>query len=170
MNIHPDVREFVYATVVQDPRNLDTFPRLYRFFDSDQLSGDRESKVEKQIASIESRLSQTLNSARQIFAVAVDCVQQMSIELKDKLTSDKDLAHRLENYKITLGKYQGILLQDLKAGAGPEKTAAFCDAVVSEHKNRLIQIKDGQGGFAMHVDNVVDVILSLRINALQQPK
>jgi hypothetical protein len=45
MNVHPD-----------DPRNLDTFPRLYRFFENDKNASDREAKYERKIKSLESRL------------------------------------------------------------------------------------------------------------------
>jgi hypothetical protein len=41
------------------------------------------------------------------------------------------------------------------------------DSVVSEHKNKLIHLKDSQGGFALGVDGLIDILLSLRVNALQ---
>lgn len=35
-----------------------------------------------------------------------------------------------------------MMLQDLKEGAGLEKTAAFTEALISEHKNKLMSFKD----------------------------
>ena len=83
---------------------------------------------------MQNRLEQTLNSARQIFAVAVDAVKEVS----DHAKTDKDLQAKLEGYKLTLGRYHGILIQDIKAGQGAEVTSAFLDSLVSEHKNELI--------------------------------
>lgn len=50
-----------------------------------------------------------------------------------------------------------------------EKTAAFAEALISEHKNKLIKLKDDTGGLAKNADAAVDVLFSLRVNALQTP-
>lgn len=158
MNVHP-----------ADAKEMDTFPRLYRFFEADQGLTEREKRWESQIKILENKVSHTMIAARQIFAVAVDCVNTMSGLLKDKLKPEvdgKEFNIKMENYKVTLGKYHGMLLADLKNGAGADKTTAYLDALVAEHKNRLIKLKDEKGGFAMHVDKVIDVVLSLRVNAL----
>lgn len=109
MNVHPD-----------DPRNLETFPRLYRFFESDKNASDREEKYERKIKSLESRLEQVLISARQIFAIAVDSV--VSLDTATKISPAADMKEKIENYKIQLGKYQGMLIQDIKGGSGPKQT------------------------------------------------
>ncbi len=96
MNVHPD-----------DPRNLDTFPRLYRFFENDKNASDREAKYERKIKSLESRLEQVLTSARQIFAIAVDSVVSLETATKGGAA---DMKEKIENYKIQLGKYQGMLI------------------------------------------------------------
>jgi hypothetical protein len=161
MNVHP-----------ADARELETFPRLYRFFEADKGLAERERKWEAQIRILENKVSHTMIAARQIFAVAVDCVNVMSTLLKGKLKPEadgKEFNEKMENYKIQLGKYHGMLLADLKNGAGRDKTTTYLDALVAEHKNKLIKLKDEKGGFAMHVDKVIDVCLSLRVNALQSP-
>lgn len=110
-------------------------------------------------------------AARQIFAVAVDCVNVMSELMKDKLKPEvetKEFKEKMENYKVQLGKYHGMLLADLKNGAGQDKTTAYLDALVAEHKNSLLKLKEEKGGYALHVDKVIDICLSLRVNALQQ--
>lgn len=99
-------------------------------------------------------------------------MQQMSSLIKEKLapgTDIKDMDLKVEDYKVILGKYYGVMIQDIKAGAGAEKTAAFYDAVVSEHKNRLIKLKDEAGGLNKNADSAVDLLLSLRVNALSAP-
>ena len=53
MNVHPE-----------DPRDLETFPRLYRFFDSDKSTHDRERKTDTSMAKIENMLTKTMISAR----------------------------------------------------------------------------------------------------------
>lgn len=53
MNVHPD-----------DPRDLETFPRLYRFFDSDKSSHDRERTTDTKISRVENMLEKTMLSAR----------------------------------------------------------------------------------------------------------
>jgi hypothetical protein len=85
----------------KDPGNLDTFPRLYRFFESDSAVAEHERRLERRLKVLENRLEQTLNSARQIFAVAVDAVR----ELEPSGSKEK-----LEMYKVTLGRYHGLLI------------------------------------------------------------
>lgn len=119
---------------------------------------EHERRLERRLKVLENRLEQTINSARQIFAVAVDAVREL------EPTGAKE---KLEMYKVTLGRYHGLLIQDIRAGSGQEVTAAYMDSVVSEHKNKLINLKDQQGGFALGVDSLIDVLLSLRVNALQ---
>jgi hypothetical protein len=93
----------------------------------------------------------------------------MSTLIKAPSADHKDLEQMLNDYKVQLGKYHGVLLQDIKAGAGAEKTAAFYDAVISEHKNRLINLKEQAGGLVAQSDSAVDLLLSLRVNALSAP-
>jgi len=42
------------------------------------------------------------------------------------------------------------------------------EATISEHKNRLIKLKD-DGGLSKHVDAAIDLVFSLRLYALQSP-
>ena len=53
MNVHPD-----------DPRDLETFPRLYRFFDSDKNAHDRERTSDTKMSRVENMLEKTMLSAR----------------------------------------------------------------------------------------------------------
>ena len=98
--------------------------------------------------------------------MAVDCVHNMASVVKQ---DNKEMLEKIENYKIQLGKYHGMLIQDLPGKVAQEKTSAFSEALVSEHKNRLIKLKDETGGLAKNADAAVDVLFSLRVNALQTP-
>jgi hypothetical protein len=68
------------------------------------------------------------------------------------------LGEAIENYKIQLGKYHKILLSELKQD---DKSQLFSEAVLSEHKNKLMKAKDEN-----NVENIIEVLLSLRVNAL----
>jgi hypothetical protein len=43
---------------------LDTFPRLYRFFDSDRSTADRELQIDGKVHKVQSKLDRTMNAAR----------------------------------------------------------------------------------------------------------
>lgn len=79
--------------------------------------------------------------------------------LKDGNATTDNLGEAIENYKIQLGKYHKILLSELKQD---DKSQLFSEAVLSEHKNKLIKAKDEN-----NVENIIEVLLSLRVNALQ---
>ena len=79
--------------------------------------------------------------------------------LKDGNATTENLGEAIENYKIQLGKYHKILLSELKQD---DKSQLFSEAVLSEHKNKLIKAKDEN-----NVENIIEVLLSLRVNALQ---
>jgi hypothetical protein len=74
------------------------------------------------------------------------------------LADPASLAETIENYKIQLDKYDQILSTEGRA----DRTKLFSEAVMTEHKNKLIQAKQ-QG----NLKGVVEVLLSLRVNALQ---
>ena len=69
---------------------MDTFPRLYRFFDSDRSTADRELLIDGKVHKVQRKHDRTMNAARQIFAVAVESVQQMSAIVREKLAPQVD--------------------------------------------------------------------------------
>ena len=68
------------------------------------------------------------------------------------------LGETIDNYKIQLGKYNQILSTEGKC----DRAELFSEAVMTEHKNKLIQAKVENNYKA-----IVEVLLSLRVNALQ---
>jgi len=100
----------------------------------------------------------TLEQARAIFTIAVSCLQHLN-NLKDGTAQTTGLSEAIEKYKVDLGKYHKILLTELNS----ESTSQlFSDAVLQDHKNKMIRAK--QDG---HIENIIEVLLSLRVNALQ---
>ena len=64
----------------------------------------------------------------------------------------------LESFKIQLGKYHKIVITDGKPGSKENETAK----IMQEHKEKLI--KNHEEG---DVNGIIEVLLSLRVNALQ---
>jgi len=69
-----------------------------------------------------------------------------------------NLGETIDNYKIQLGKYNQILASEGRCDRGE----LFSEAVMTEHKQRLIQAK-----IEGNTKGVIEVLLSLRVNALQ---
>lgn len=69
----------------------------------------------------------------------------------------ENLGETIENYKVQLGKYHKILLSE-----GGDRSELFSEAVMMEHKTKLIKAKDEK-----NLENIIEVLLSLRVNALQ---
>lgn len=79
--------------------------------------------------------------------------------MKDGSAKTDNLGVAIENYKIDLGKYHKILLTELK---NDEKQQLFSESVLQDHKNRIVRAK-GEN----NIEVVIEVLLSLRVNALQ---
>jgi hypothetical protein len=63
MNVHPE-----------DSKNVDDFPRLYRFFESDSIANGREKRLDRDLKVLQNKNQNILQSARQIFSIAVNCL------------------------------------------------------------------------------------------------
>jgi Tfp pilus assembly pilus retraction ATPase PilT len=98
-----------------------------------------------------------MSQAKQIFQIAISCLQHLN-SLKDGNATQDNLGENIENYKIQLGKFHKILLSELKS----DKSELFSENVMNEHKAKLIKAKD-EG----NTENIIEVLLSLRVNALQ---
>jgi len=69
-----------------------------------------------------------------------------------------NLGETIDNYKVQLSKYNQILSSEGKC----DRAELFSEAVMNEHKSKLVQAK-----VERNVKAVVEVLLSLRVNALQ---
>ena len=69
-----------------------------------------------------------------------------------------NLGETIDNYKVQLSKYNQILSSEGKC----DRSELFSEAVMNEHKAKLVQAK-----VEKNVKAIVEVLLSLRVNALQ---
>jgi hypothetical protein len=129
---------------------------LYKLFEADKPKATREKKLEKDIAELGKKHNAVLQSARQIFSIAINCLQQLH-NIKDGNSMGENLGETIENYKVQLGKYHKILLSE-----GADRSELFSEVVMMEHKKKLINAKDEN-----NLENIIEVLLSLRVNALQ---
>ena len=70
----------------------------------------------------------------------------------------ENLGETIDNYKIQLQKYHKILTSEGRE----DRSELFSEAVMTEHKEKLVVAAD-----AGNVKGIVEVLLSLRVNALQ---
>jgi hypothetical protein len=70
----------------------------------------------------------------------------------------ENLMDLLESYKVQLGKYHKIVINDGK----PEGRELATEPVMQDHKNKLLTNFKNK-----NIDGLVEVLLSLRVNALQ---
>jgi hypothetical protein len=106
---------------------------------------------------LEKKHKNILQCARQIFSIVINCLQQLH-NIKDGNQASDNLGETIENYKAQIGKYTKIINND----DWDEKTEFMNQAVMLEHKKKLIIAKDAKNN-----ENIIEVLLSLRVNALQ---
>ncbi len=76
INKVPEVGAHTDVTL-QKSVDLDDYPRLYRFFEGDAEKSSREKRIEKSLNILKAKHNSTLQSARQIFSIAVNCLQHL---------------------------------------------------------------------------------------------
>ena len=97
-----------------------------------------------------------IQGARQIFSVSINFIQSL-MAIKEIAGNDTVL-DLLESYKIQLGKYHKIVLNEGKL----EGNELITETVMQEHKQKFLKhLRDN------NTDSLVEVLLSLRVNALQ---
>ncbi len=69
-----------------------------------------------------------------------------------------NLGETIDNYRIQLAKYNQILTSEGRC----DRAELFSEAVMNEHKQKLIQAKQEN-----NLRGIIEVLLSLRVNALQ---
>ncbi len=78
--------------------------------------------------------------------------------IKDGNSIADNLGETIDNYKIQLSKYNQILSTEGKC----DRSELFSESVMQEHKVKLMQAKKGGDS-----RGIIEVLLSLRVNALQ---
>jgi hypothetical protein len=114
-------------------------------------------KLQADYKVVEKKHKSIVQCARQIFSIVINCLQQFH-NIKDGNQTNENLGETIENYKAQIGKYHKIIMSD----EWDEKTEIMNQAVMIEHKKKLIKAKEDKNN-----ENIIEVLLSLRVNALQ---
>ena len=115
------------------------------------------TKLQEGYKQLEKKHKGILQCARQIFSIVINCLQQLH-NIKDGNQSNENLGETIENYKAQIGKYHKIIMSD----EWDEKTEIMSQPVMMEHKKKLNKAKEEK-----NTENIIEVLLSLRVNALQ---
>ena len=153
-NILAKYSEFQINKVPSSASEVERFPALYSLFMQDEDYQNKEAQLAEgfggsgvaPLSSREEKLSlhltrlgqqhgSVLQSARQIFSIAINCLQQLhNIKDGNQITDPNSLAETIENYKVQLDKYDQIL----KTEGHCDRSKLFSEAVMIEHRSKLI--------------------------------
>ena len=133
--------------VPKDKAAMEKFPRLYRFYEKDFVKTAKEERLEAELKELTKKQSTAMQSGRQIFSIAINCLQQLH-NIKDIVAErgqsgagnsmTDNLGETIENYKIQLGRYNKFLFSE----GSSERSELFIEAVMSVHKGKLIKAKE----------------------------
>lgn len=141
----------------QIPVTSDKFSKLHKLILDHKELNKNFIKLQDSNKVIEKKHKSILQCARQIFSIVINCLQQLH-NIKDGNQASENLGETIENYKTQIGKYHKIIMTD----DWDEKTEIMNQAVMLEHKKKLNKSKDEKNH-----ENIIEVLLSLRVNALQ---
>lgn len=155
-------KEETYKNVTSDKKkehiNIDLEKtKLGRMIIEQKERNRQITKLQDSYKILEKKHKSILQCARQIFSIVINCLQQLH-NIKDGNQANENLGETIENYKTQIGKYHKIIMTD----EWDEKTEIMNQAVMIEHKKKLNKAKDDKNN-----ENIIEVLLSLRVNALQ---
>ena len=76
----------------------DDTPKIFKLFENEGQVNQREKKYAHDLQLLQNKHQGVLQSARQIFAIAVNCLQHLD-QLKNGAPTDK-LGESIDNYKV----------------------------------------------------------------------
>lgn len=141
----------------QIPVNSEKFSKMHKLIIDNRDLNKSFTKLQDSYKVIEKKHKSILQCARQIFSIVINCLQQLH-NIKDGNQASDNLGDTIENYKTQIGKYHKIIMTD----DWDEKTEIMNQAVMQEHKKKLNKAKEEKNN-----ENIIEVLLSLRVNALQ---
>ena len=129
--------------VPRSDRELLQFPAVYTKFVEDKMLAEEEAVLpsksqrkaqdsgptDSDIRQLRRQHGSVLQSGRQIFSIAINCLQQLH-NIKDGNSMTENLGETIDNYKIQLSKYNQILSTEGKC----DRSELFSEAVMMEHK------------------------------------
>ena len=98
-----------------------------------------------------------LQAGRQIFSVSINLLQIIH-NIKEGGSKYESLNEAIENYKIQLGKHHKIIINEGRV----EGQELISEATIKDHKSKLEQHFNDK-----NVEGIIEILLSLRVNALQ---
>ena len=91
-----------------------------------------------------------------MFAIAINCIQYLT-DIKDG-KKQETLENEITMFKNEIGKYHKIIMSD----SWNSDTLLINTAIIEEHKKKLLKANEENNN-----DNIIEVLLSLRVTALQ---
>lgn len=99
-------------------------PRIYGFFQGDNSKSRREINMEKEMKQFQKKYQQILQAGRQIFSVSINLLQ--ILHSMKEVSKNENISESIENYKIQLGKYHKVIINEGK----PEGSELITEAVM----------------------------------------
>ena len=131
-------------------------PRLERLFTKNDEISRKELDLQKDLKDLNKKYNMVIQGARQIFSVSINFISNL-IQVKE-VVANESVVDLLESYKIQLGKYHKVVIDEGKL----EGNDLLSETVMQEHKQKFLKnLKDD------NIELLVEVLLSLRVNALQ---
>lgn len=152
-------KEENYRNIASDKRGStdDKQTKLSKLLQENKEKIRQLTKLQDGYKTLEKKHKSILQCARQIFSIVINCLQQLH-NIKDGNQMNENLGEIIENHKAQIGKFHKIIMTD----EWDEKTEIMNQAVMMEHKKKLFKAKDEKNN-----ENIIEVLLSLRVNALQ---
>lgn len=131
-------------------------PRLQLLFRPSERRTKLELSLERDLKELNKKYTAVLQGARQIFSVSINFIQGLMAH--KEVIEREPVMDLLESYKIQLGKYHKVVINEGKSEGGE----LMGETVMQEHKQKLLRYWRES-----NVEALVEVLLSLRVNALQ---
>ena len=129
-------------------------PILHKLYRSTDRKSKLEASLEKELSELRRTHLAVIQGARQIFAVSINFLQSLN-SIRDVAASETAM-DLFESYKVQLGKYHRVVTSDKPL------EEAIPETVMAEHKSKLVRFSKDKNN-----DALIEVLLSLRVNALQ---
>ena len=115
------------------------------------------SKVIDGYRLLENKYRSILSCARHMFGIAITCIEHLT-QIKDGQKKADTLETDIKNYKTEIGKYHRIIMND----TWTNENVIINGAIIEEHKKKFKSALETN-----KKDDIIEVLLSLRVNALQ---
>lgn len=130
-------------------------PRLHKLFDEKQ-DLINYLDVKEKFLDTHKKYKLVIHAAKQMFSVSMNFMQSLT-SLSDVI-SNENVIELLETFKVQLGKYH----KTIQAEGNLDGHELVSETVMREHKEKFLRYLREN-----NIESLVEVLLSLRVNALQ---